>query len=64
LRQDCCTQSMFETCVNRGSELSAFRGVGFHVERRVRKRRPLAGRLCCFRPTVRGPKPANKTHSE
>jgi tRNA(Leu) C34 or U34 (ribose-2'-O)-methylase TrmL len=26
---------MFETCVNRRSELSAFRGFGFHLERRI-----------------------------
>jgi hypothetical protein len=35
LPQDSAVQLMFEACVNRGSELSAFRGVGFYVERRI-----------------------------
>jgi hypothetical protein len=35
LPQDSHMQLMFEACVNRGSEISAFRGVGFHLERRV-----------------------------
>jgi hypothetical protein len=33
LPQDSSAQLMFETCVNGGSELSAFRGVGFDVGR-------------------------------
>jgi hypothetical protein len=35
LPQDLHMQLMFEPCVKRGSRLSAFRGVGFHVERRA-----------------------------
>lgn len=35
LPQDSPDELMFEACVNCMSELSAFRGVGFHVERRV-----------------------------
>jgi hypothetical protein len=35
LPQDLSAELMFETCVNRRSELSAFRSAGFHVERRV-----------------------------
>jgi hypothetical protein len=35
LPQDSTRQLMFEACVNHGSELSAFRDVGFHVERLV-----------------------------
>jgi hypothetical protein len=42
LPQDFAVQLMFEACVNRGSGLSAFRGVGFHVERHLARaaRRP------------------------
>jgi hypothetical protein len=32
LPQDLSAELMFETCVNRRSELSAFRSAGFHVE--------------------------------
>jgi hypothetical protein len=35
LPQDSSLQLMLEACVNRGSELSGLRGVGFHIERRV-----------------------------
>jgi hypothetical protein len=35
LPQDLHMQLMFEPCVKGGSKLSAFRGVGFHVERRA-----------------------------
>jgi hypothetical protein len=35
LPQDLSVELMFEPCVNRKSELSAFRAVGFHAERRV-----------------------------
>src|SRR3954454_24270678 len=35
LPQDLHMQLMFESCVKRGSRLSAFRGAGFHVERRA-----------------------------
>jgi hypothetical protein len=44
LPQDSWVQLMFEACVNRGSELSAFRGVGFHGKRRVAR---AARRLEC-----------------
>jgi hypothetical protein len=35
LPQDSVVQLMFEACVNRNSRVSAFRDVGFHVERRI-----------------------------
>lgn len=35
LPQDSLDELMLEACVKRGCELSAFRGFGFHVERRV-----------------------------
>jgi hypothetical protein len=35
LPHDSSGELMFETCMNRRSALSAFRGVGFHVERRI-----------------------------
>src|SRR3954454_5155043 len=35
LPQDLHMQLMFEPCAERGSRLSAFRGAGFHVERRA-----------------------------